>query len=178
MNKTVKEIRLILILFGVYLLLLCGIILFKLPFYSAHFSDGIRIINLIPFAGSFDENGVFVWGEIRDNILLFVPLGLYICMLKNDWSLLFKLLSIAGLTFAFEVIQLIFAIGRSDITDIIDNMLGGLIGIGIYAVMLRIFKDRTHAILLIIAVIVTAIVLWQFGDLFYRSWFGMRRTHP
>jgi hypothetical protein len=42
----------------VYLLLLTGIILFKLPFYSPEISDGIRVINLIPLQGSFDENGV------------------------------------------------------------------------------------------------------------------------
>jgi glycopeptide antibiotics resistance protein len=147
-----------------------------LPFYSSRFSDGTRIINLIPFAGSFDENGGFMWGEIRDNILIFVPLGMYICMLKNELSFLNKLLPIVGLTFAIESIQFIFALGRSDITDIIDNTLGGLIGIGIYAVALRILGGRTNKIFLILAFIVTAIVLWQFGDLFFRSWFGMRRT--
>jgi len=73
-------------LFSVYMLLLIGIILFKLPFYSPEISDGTRAINLIPFKGSFDENGNFILNEVIQNILVFIPFGIYICILKDEWS--------------------------------------------------------------------------------------------
>jgi len=173
--KNEKQNIFTIVLFAVYALLLIGIILFKLPFYSAEISDGIRVINLIPLKGSFDENGVIVWREIIDNVLLFIPLGIYICMLKNKWVFRKKVLSIISLSLTFEVLQIIFAMGRSDITDILGNTLGGVIGIGVYALLYRIFKRRTNMIINIIALAVTVCVVWRFADLFYRSYFIMRR---
>ncbi len=68
--KSEKRNTLTIILFVVYMLLLTGVILFKLPFYSEKLSDGLRVINLIPFQGSFDKNGVILFREIINNILL------------------------------------------------------------------------------------------------------------
>jgi len=174
MDKKVKQNILTIILFIIYALLLISIILFKLPFYSAKISDGIRVINLIPLKGSFDEKGVIVWREIIDNVLLFFPLGIYICMLKNKWGFRKTVLSIISLSLTFEVLQFIFAMGRSDITDILGNTLGGVIGIGVYAQLYKIFKNRTNIIINIIALAVTVCVVWRFADLFYRSYFIMR----
>ena len=172
--KSERQNILTIILFIVYALLLTGVILFKLPFYSAEFSDGIRVINLIPLQGSFDGNGV-VWREIIQNILIFVPLGIYISMLKSKWSFVKKILPIIGIAFAFEVIQFIFAMGRSDITDLLGNVLGGIIGIEIYALLYKILKCRTGLIVNILALAVTVCVLLWFGHLFYLSHFVMRR---
>jgi glycopeptide antibiotics resistance protein len=117
-------------------------ILFKLPFYFEKLSDGIRVINLIPFHGSLDANGTILLREIIYNILLLIPLSIYICMLKSKWLFMKKDFPVIGLTVAFEVIQFIFAMGRTDVTDIIGNTLGGIIGNGIYALLFRIFKSR------------------------------------
>ncbi|GGD58798.1 VanZ family protein [Paenibacillus nasutitermitis] len=176
--KPEKRNTLTIALFVVYILLQVGIILFKLPFYSEKLSDGIRVINLIPFQESFDENGVLILREIIDNILLFIPLGIYICMLKNEWPFMKKVLPIFSLTLVFEVIQFIFAIGRSDITDVLGNTLGGVIGIGIYALLFRIFKNRTFRIINILALVVTICVVARFAHLFYLSHFVMKRLHP
>jgi glycopeptide antibiotics resistance protein len=161
------------VLFAIYMLVLTGIILFKLPFYSAEFSDGNRIINLIPLQGSYAENGSLVWREIIGNVLLFIPLGIYICMFKIEWSLAKKMLPIFGLTLAFEVTQFIFALGRTDITDIIDNTFGGVIGIGIFALLRGIFKGRTGKIVNLLALALTVCVGLRFGQLFYLSYFVM-----
>ena len=176
--KPEKRNSLTIALFVVYMLLLVGIILFKLPFYSEKISDGIRVINPIPLQGSFDENGVIILREIIDNILLFIPLGIYICMLKSEWSFIKKVLPIICLTIAFEAIQFIFAMGRSDITDVLGNTLGGMIGIGIYALLFKIFKNRTVKVVNIIALVVTVCVVLRFAHLFYLSHFVMRRLHP
>jgi len=79
--KSEKQNTLTLLLFVIYLLALTWLILFKLQFSIPERDQG-RIINLIPLLGSFDDNGVIRFSEIRVNILAFIPLGVYICMLK------------------------------------------------------------------------------------------------
>lgn len=64
-----------------------------------------------------------------------------------------KLLAIVGLTFAFEIIQFIFAIGRTDITDVLSNTLGGIIGIGIYALLSKVLKSRTNKVINVVALL-------------------------
>lgn len=176
--KSENRNKLTIALFVIYMLLLTGVILFKLPFFSSEISDGIRVINLIPFQGSFDDSGTIDFREIRDNILIFIPLGIYICILKSKWPFMKKVLPIVALTLAFEAIQFIFAIGRSDITDVLDNTLGGVIGIGIYALLFKIFKNRTVKVVNILALVVTVFVVLYFAHLFYLSHFVMRRLHP
>jgi glycopeptide antibiotics resistance protein len=175
--KAEKRNALAIVLFAVYILLLIGIVIFKLPF-RGELSDGVRVINLIPFQGSFDENGSLVLREIIDNMLIFAPLGVYICMLKSDSPFVKKALPIIGLSLMFEVTQFVFAIGRSDITDVIDNTLGGIIGIGIYALLFKIFKNKTARIINILALTVTVCVAFRFAQMFYLSHFVMRRLRP
>jgi glycopeptide antibiotics resistance protein len=179
MGERVSDMRgtkLTRVLLAVYLLLLTGIILFKLPFYSENLSDGVRVINLVPLGGSFDENGNLLLREMLDNLLLFIPLGVYICMRKGKRSLIRKVLPIIGLTVAFESIQFIFALGRSDITDVLDNTLGGIIGIGIYALLFKLFQNRTAEIVNTLALVVTVCVVLRFGHLFYLSNIVIERT--
>ena len=147
-----------LVLFAVYLLALTWLILFKLQFSIPDRKEG-RIVNLIPLLGSFDDNGVIRFSEIRNNILAFIPLGIYICMLKAKWPFVKKLLAISGLTFVFEAIQFIFAIGRADITDVLSNTLGGIIGIGIYALLSRVLKGRTNKVINVLVAVFTILAL-------------------
>ncbi|MDQ0270634.1 VanZ family protein [Cytobacillus purgationiresistens] len=139
---------------------------------------GYRNVNLVPFETITSyinvDNGirrklvdVNVWG----NILMFVPAGMYL-MIFNKGEFLKTLLIICGLSIAAETIQYIFAIGATDIDDVILNTFGGFIGILIYLVLAKIFKSE-HRIkkfiaaisglvgipVLIIAIIVT-IVNW------------------
>lgn len=176
--KPKKRNTLTIILFAVYLLLLTGIILFKLPFYSPQISDGIRVINLIPLQGSFDNSGAIVWSEIRNNVLIFIPFGIYLCMLKSKWTFRKKAISVALLSFMFEILQFFFALGRSDITDILGNMLGGIIGVGIYYLLFKIFGNKTNKTVNILALAVTICVVSRFAYLFYLSHFVMRSLHP
>lgn len=145
-------------LFIIYLLVLTWLILFKLQFTIPVLEEG-RIINFIPFLGSFGEDGVILFSEIRVNILAFIPFGIYICMLKTKWSFVKKVLAIVVLTLTYEITQFIFAIGRVDITDVLTNTLGGMIGISIYALLLRILKDRTNKVINIFATVFTILAV-------------------
>ncbi len=156
--KSEKWNTLTLLLFIIYLLALIWLILFKLQF-SIPNTDGGRVVNLIPFLGSFGDNGVIRFAEIRVNILAFIPLGIYICMLKSKWSFAKKVLATVVLTLAFEITQFIFAIGRADITDVLSNTLGGIIGIGIYALLFKLMKGKTNKVLNVIAAVLTALAI-------------------
>lgn len=109
--------------FVIYLLLLTWIIVFKfrLDITSLKY---IRSINLIPFKANPIVNGM---RETLINLLLFVPLGMYLKFIfkSNKFS---NVSIIIFLSLSFESLQYIFHIGVSDITDIIMNTLGGIVG--------------------------------------------------
>jgi glycopeptide antibiotics resistance protein len=121
--------------------------------------DEGRIINLIPILGSFDNNGVIRFSEIIINIFAFIPLGIYICIIKAKWSFVKKVLVIAVLTLAFEITQFIFVIGITDITDVLSNTFGGIIGIGIYALLFKVLKGKTNKVINMISAILTVLTL-------------------
>lgn len=145
-----KKFTLVLSIINV--LALIWLVLFKLQF-SFDQIERVRVINMIPLNES-------VFSEVYNNIRIFVPLGIYICMLKSKWSFKKKLLSIIGFTLAFEIIQFVLAIGRSDITDILANTLGGTIGIGIYELLFKILKHRTNKFINIFALVLTSCAIF------------------
>lgn len=125
-----------------YLILLTWIILFKMEFSLGGY---YRNINLIPYRESMIVNGNVDFSEIIENIIAFMPLGIYICMLKRNWPFWKKILLPAGISLFFETFQYILAIGATDITDFINNTLGGMLGIGVYAILSRLLKSRDKA---------------------------------
>lgn len=159
-NEKTKQQSLTTVLLVVYLFVLTWIILFKMQF-SIKELDHLRNINLIPFHESVIVNSRIDLSEIYDNVLVFVPFGLYVSMLKNNWTFLKKVALIASVSLAYEVLQFIFAIGASDITDLIGNTFGGIIGIGIYFVLRKLFKTdlKTNKILNIVALMGTICVV-------------------
>lgn len=145
-------------LFMIYLLALTWLILFKLQFSVPVMAQG-RVISLIPFGGSLGNNGGFLSAEIRNNILVFIPWGIYICMLKSKCTLMHKILATAVITLAFEITQFVFAIGIADITDVLSNTLGGIIGIGIYALLFKLLNGKTNKVINILAAISTVLTV-------------------
>ncbi|MCG8256907.1 glycopeptide resistance protein VanZ1, partial [Clostridioides difficile] len=143
---------------------LTWIILFKLQFdISSLETMNLRSINLIPFAGSLIINNRVDISEIILNVAIFVPFGIYVCMLKEEWSFIKKVIPIFITSLVFETLQYIFALGASDITDLIGNTLGGIIGIAVFMLLSKIFKNNTIKIINVLALIVTIIVVLFLG---------------
>ncbi len=93
--------------------------------------DGITTrFNFIPFVDAINGYGSYV-EQIAGNILLFVPLGTFLyCCNKHNFAktVLFGFL----LSLCIEVIQPFLSTYRIfDVTDMINNTLGTLIGAGI-----------------------------------------------
>ena len=153
-----KERKITIALLVIYLLILSWIILFKLQF-SFSTLDHIRQINLIPFGGSVIANGRIDFDEIINNVIVFIPVGVYFSLLFRNKSFLKVIGSVLSISLAYETIQFIFAIGASDITDLICNTLGGLIGIALVCVLSLVLKDKTYKILNRIALVCTILVV-------------------
>ncbi|MHB1314254.1 MAG: VanZ family protein [Christensenellales bacterium] len=152
-NKN-NQVKLTFGLFIVYFLVLIWVILFKMQF-SLNDLPHLSGLNLIPFAGSVIKNNQLDYNEIILNMMVFIPFGLYLSMMKPHWPFWKKIIPIAGVSLLFELLQFLFAIGGADITDFISNTLGGAAGIGLYIAFSKILKEKTNKILNIAALIAT-----------------------
>ncbi len=168
MFKTKRQRSFSVVVFAIYMLLLVWLILFK---FATNLNDlgHIRNINVIPFRESMIVNGKLDLSEIIYNILVFIPLGVYIDIFKNDRSIIKKIIPCFCLSLLFESLQFIFAIGASDITDIIGNTLGGLIGIVICKLFEKIFKGKFITIINCIGLIIEILGLVMIGILLFAN---------
>jgi glycopeptide antibiotics resistance protein len=142
-------------LFIIYCILLIWIILFKTSFSISEFIalSGKRSINLIPFHYPTEVN--FHLREVIANVLIFVPLGIYLKILDINS----KKVILYGLIFSIllEISQFIFKIGATDITDVITNVGGTIIGVFGYFILEKVFKnkEKINKVLRTIALIFT-----------------------
>ncbi len=139
-------------LFVLYLLALLWLVLFKTSLdIPSVFAVHIQKINLVPFAGiTQDYRGMI------DNIVVFIPLGLLVAANFTHVRFRHKLAAIAALSIAVEVVQFVFAIGVTDITDVITNVTGGYIGLYVYKISTQ--KADATTVDSIIAVICMALL--------------------
>ena len=117
--------QMIRISFVLYIFLLTWIIVFKFRIDIRNLRY-LRTINLIPFK----ENAL---KEILINIFLFIPYGMYLRELTKKKSLTVGIIILTS--FIFEVLQYILHIGISDITDVMMNTLGGIVGILLISIL-------------------------------------------
>jgi glycopeptide antibiotics resistance protein len=156
-----KSRKLTVTLFILYLLVLSWIILLKTGLSFAFL--GIRIsfvsmdikrsINLIPFGGMLILNGLPDYNEIILNGLAFVPFGILLCMLRKKKSFANLIAPIILTSLLFEVIEYIFAIGASDITDVMANTIGGIVGIGIFSILHKMCKENVYKVINTVALV-------------------------
>lgn len=154
-----KTKRLTTVLFITYLLILAWILLFKLGVQFSYMTT--RSVNLIPFKAPTIINGRIDKGEMILNVIVFFPVGVYVVMLFERWTFLKKLFLVFLISFIIEVLQYSMAIGALDITDLITNASGGLIGILFYQIIERIFSSsiQVKRVINIIAAVATVMLL-------------------
>lgn len=144
MSQSTKQRKISCIVFGIYIFLLVWLVLFK---FATSFSDlpSMRGINFIPF--HYDRETSTHLKEVLYNIIVFIPLGVYVQIFKENWKIPKKCMIAFWISFLFESLQFIFAIGASDITDIIGNTLGGIAGIFFCVVMKKITSKKYISII-------------------------------
>lgn len=129
--------------FGVYLLFLIWLVLFKLATDPAQIPSQ-RGINLIPFYYD-QENGVH-WKEVLYNVLIFVPAGFYFAAFFQKKNILLGTVAAAALSLFFEISQWVFSIGATDITDLITNTVGGFCGVALFWALGKVAENRRMTI--------------------------------
>ena len=148
------------VLFVIYLIALLWIIVFK---FNAPFSKlgYMRSINIIPFNESLIINGKLDFREIIMNVAIFMPLGIYSGILLKKWTVGKKIFLFCLISLICEIFQFILGVGASDITDIINNTLGGIIGLVIYKGIEKISKNsiKVHKFINIIGTIRTILMI-------------------
>jgi glycopeptide antibiotics resistance protein len=132
-NKVTK------VLLIIYLVALCWILLFKLGVHFSYMEN--RSVNLIPFSQLF-LNGKIDVAETILNVVIFIPLGIYAGVLFKRWSFGKKLFFFFLISLAFEVLQFFLSIGALDVTDIITNTTGGIIGLMMFKAIEKLVNNR------------------------------------
>lgn len=146
--------------FAAYLVLLTWIIVWKVEIPFADNGPGAvgeRRVKLIPFIGTADYAASAPL-EIAVNFLLFIPFGLFLGLLAPAWPPWKKVATIAGASLVLELIQFALALGSTDITDVIVNTAGGLVGIGLLALAIRAFGSGAATVMTWICVIGTVLL--------------------
>ena len=149
-----------LIVMGIYLLFLCWLILFKLA-DSIEKIPSMRAVNLIPFYYDELAHSSFHLKEVLYNVLAFIPTGFYFTAFGKK-KLLSGVAASAVLSLGFEILQWIFALGASDVTDLITNMFGGALGAGIYFGLGKLSGGRQVRIVTVIGAVLEAVFLVLF----------------
>ena len=126
------------VLLALYLLTLLWLTLFKLsydiPSILANFQT--RSLNLIPFV-TYGQTGI---SETVSNFVTFIPFGLLLSLNFKKAALRRLLIVVFGFSVAVEALQFILAIGTTDVTDVVTNTFGGLVGIVLYRLANKIVK--------------------------------------
>ncbi|MCA2388898.1 MULTISPECIES: VanZ family protein [Lactococcus] len=135
------------LLFFIYILGLIWLVLFKLSFQPLAFLEmtNTRSLNLTPLAMSGGRR------EVLFNILAFIPFGILLTMNAPKISFLNKWAISILLSFSFESLQYLLAIGATDITDLITNSLGALLGISFYYLLIKVFSKAKVDLVLTIS---------------------------
>lgn len=154
-----------------YVLFVVWQILFKYstPLQLFGNREYFRSVNIIPFNDII--NGNFNKLDIVGNVILFIPLGIYLNIINPTSKISNNIYIIIGTSLSFECIQYILGLGATDTTDIITNSVGGLIGIGIYKVIEKLFKNKVKVknfvticstvVMVFVGILITGIVMYN-----------------
>lgn len=131
------------VLFVSYFTILTVLLFWRRPDGLGFGIDALRSrlessVNLIPFhtldsyksaylAGNMSSSTYYL--NIYGNAILFCPMGvLFPNIFRKKLSFFPSIFIILGIIVAFELLQLVFGVGRADIDDVILNLLGAVIG--------------------------------------------------
>jgi glycopeptide antibiotics resistance protein len=162
------------VLLAVYSAILAWLILFK---FSVHLASALhydnRSVNLVPFSSSSGSSN-----EIVANLVVFIPFGLLLALNFKQLDPRRSLLVVLAVSLTAEIVQYIFAIGASDIADVITNTVGGLIGLTAYGLGTRfIDQDRLDRFIVIVGSALLVLVLLLLGTVEFRHGIRYRSPH-
>ncbi len=143
------------IIYGVFIIyilfLLKLLLLSRISFGELFYGERSlsREINLVPFRGIieyiFGNEAVirkFAFSNVIGNIVIFIPLGVYLSLFLNDKRIMPALWLVFLVSFLVEAVQGVFGLGTADVDDIILNCLGGWMGILGYKLLVFVLREE------------------------------------
>jgi glycopeptide antibiotics resistance protein len=136
-------------LFWIYMLLLLGITLFPIPFFTQLLNRSglvyiLSKINWIPFRISLTYRVNLFPPDVIGNILLTIPFGLGIPFLKRIQPGEMILFSMIGFVIELSQLMISLYLGMAyrtvDITDVITNCAGVWLGYGLFRVFALLYN--------------------------------------
>ncbi len=111
------------------------------------------------------------WRHIILNIMMFVPFGLLLPMVGKFFQKFWRTyLAGIGLSLAIEMIQYIFKRGICEVDDLFNNMLGAMIGYGLFSILFyiisRVKKKEYKALPVVFYQIPLLVVVIMFTTIF------------
>ncbi|BDI22312.1 VanZ family protein [Herbiconiux sp. L3-i23] len=153
--------RILAILFMIYLAVLVWLVLWKL--HLPYIGDvGERAVKLVPFVAG-NGYGSSARVEVLQNLAIFFPFGIYLGLLAPSWRWRRHLAVMAAASLGLEVLQFVLASGSSDLTDVIVNTAGGVLGLGMIAIARRWIARRFMRVATVFCAASTVVMLLTVG---------------
>lgn len=165
-EKLLRHKRVTSILFIVYFLLLTWIIVFKMELSMSNLVAE-RSINFIPFKESAIVNGRISFSEIINNAIVFIPIGVFTAMLTDNLKFIKMAAVPFGISLFYEITQYIFTVGACDVTDLINNTLGGIVGILIFKLRRKVLGDKAYKVVNIFSIVCVVLIVIMMGALIF-----------
>lgn len=149
---------------GIYVFVLIAALFFK--------ASSLKSVNLIPFqfvADYFIEGEPLALSNVVGNVVLFIPMGIYLTILNVKQSKMMNMLWIALFSTLVEVSQYILSVGVTDIDDLLLNSIGGFLGICCGWGLQKLFGERTRYAVEVLALIAGC----AFLTLYFCLYFGV-----
>ncbi|MFR8178673.1 MAG: VanZ family protein [Dorea sp.] len=133
--------------------------------------DKVRSINLIPFHYDKEVGAAFHLTEVTRKFLDFCSYGHLSSNASAKNKIICEVHADCWNKFLLETMQYILAVGRSDITDVLTNTAGGLLGLAVYSMAARLIGNRIKAnrLFSILAGIVSVVVIGLLGFLLFAN---------
>lgn len=121
---------------GILLSLSCSFIFVMTLFERSVGADfSFRVKPFESYYIAFAQGGIEVMLQIIINIMMFVPIGFLLpCCFKLYEKCRYVLTTTVIVSVSIELFQLSFKIGLFETDDVINNVLGAMMGLGIYVV--------------------------------------------
>lgn len=144
---------------GVYLLILFWAIVFKfwIP-GDIWLVNPQQSLNLLPFFEIMTNR--IVRRDLVLNVLIFIPFWFLLTSAFPNRSWKKKVGIVFFVSVIFESLQYCFALGSTDITDLISNTLGGMLGVWAYFLLSRTLSSQENAERITL-ILWTLMILWS-----------------
>ena len=117
---------------------------FVMTLFNRHVSDyAVTIKPFWSYYTAYKMNDAELWLQIIMNIAMYIPIGFStpecFSFMQKFWKILLVTVVCSGM---IEIIQYILNIGYPDVDDTLNNVIGGMIGYGIYALYKKYLEKK------------------------------------